>query len=382
MKITILTQPLGHNYGGLLQAYALQRYLKNIGCDVETLDRRSPGNTSIPIKTQLINVIRLLIGRIKSIPTTKRQLLVLKNLAEFRDQRLIMTKTVTSEEEIRDYARNHNIDAFIVGSDQVWRPRYSPSILNFYLDFLDDVSSPAKRISYAASFGVDVWEYQDDVTKRCKTLIKKFDAVSVREQSAVELCKSKLETDAEWVVDPTLLLEVADYQALIDTCEINYNKDCIISYVLDSGADKRSIANIVSNSINKKVVSIKPENKISQFRSKDINKCVYPKVEKWLQSIKESRFVVTDSFHGTVFAILFNRPFIAIGNSRRGMARFESLLSHFGLVNRLVENSNEVTQELIKEKIDWESVNKIREQQAEHGRAFIQKNLFNDMLND
>ncbi|MGQ7262230.1 polysaccharide pyruvyl transferase family protein [Vreelandella sp. V005] len=382
MKITILTQPLGHNYGGLLQAYALQCYLKSIGCDVETLDRRSPGNTSTPIKTQLINVMRLLAGRIKSIPTTKKQLLVLKNLAEFRDQRLTMTKTVTSEEEIRDYARNQNIDAFIVGSDQVWRPRYSPSILNFYLDFLDDVSSPAKRISYAASFGVDVWEYQDDVTKRCKTLIKKFDAVSVREQSAMELCKSKLDTNAEWVVDPTLLLEVADYQALIDTCEINHNKDCIISYVLDSGADKRSIANIVSNSVNKKVVSIKPENKISQFRSKDINRCVYPKVEKWLQSIKDSSFVVTDSFHGTVFAIFFNRPFIAIGNSRRGMARFESLLSHFGLVNRLVENSNEVTQELIKQKIDWATVNKIREQQAEVGRAFIQKNLFNDKLND
>ncbi len=382
MKVSILTQPLGHNYGGLLQAYALQHYLKSIGCDVKTIDRRTPDSTSIPVKTHLINVLRLLAGRIKSIPTTKKQFLVLKHLAEFRDQKLTMTETITSEDGIRDYARNQNADAFIVGSDQVWRPRYSPSILNFYLDFLDDVSSPAKRIAYAASFGVDAWEYPHEVTERCKSLIKKFDAVSVREQSAVELCKSKLNMNVAWVVDPTLLLDVSDYLELIKTCGVNNNKDCVISYVLDPDLDKRSIADIVSHTVSKKVVSIRPERKISQVRHRDISQCVYPRVEEWLQSIKEASFVVTDSFHGTVFAILFNKPFIAIGNSSRGMARFESLLSHFGLVNRLVENSNEVTQQLIHQKIDWAPVNNIRKQQAEDGRIFIQKNLFNDKIND
>lgn len=382
MKIIILTQPLGHNYGGLLQAYALQSYLKSIGCDVETLDRRSPNKTAIPIKVQLINILRLLAGRIKSIPTEKKHSLILKNLTEFRDQRLAMSRVITSEEEVRDYASNQKADAFIVGSDQVWRPRYSPSILNFYLDFLEDINSSAKRLAYAASFGVDSWEYQEDITDRCKSLIKKFDAVSVREQSAVELCKSKFNTDAAWVVDPTLLLEASDYDELINTGGINNNKDCIISYILDPSADKRSIADIISNAVDKKVASIKPGSKISQVRSWDLGKCIYPKVETWLQSIKEANFLVTDSFHGTVFAILFNKPFIAIGNSARGMARFESLLSHFGLVDRLVETSSEVTKELIHRRIDWATVNKIRKKHAKDGRSFIQNNLFSDNRND
>lgn len=376
MKVAILTQPLGHNYGGLLQAYALQTYLKKLGCEVETLDRRAAGAERISLKVHALYLARLMLGRIKLLPTESRKAWVLSELAAFRDRRLTMSPRIVSEQEIRDYYRERNFDAFIVGSDQVWRPRYSPGILNFYLDFLDDIKSPAKRIAYAASFGVDEWEYPSELTEKCKNLAQKFDAISVRENSAVDVCRDKLGVSAQWVADPTLLLEPGDYEPLIAECEKNANAGCVLSYVLDPAPEKRSIADNVGRALRTNVFSIKPEYSLTQVRAKDIAKCRFPGVESWLQAFHGASFVVTDSFHGTVFAILFNKPFIAIGNSARGMARFESLLSQFGLTDRLVESMAEVSTEVVQSRIDWDVVNDKREALARVSRQFLQTQLF------
>lgn len=374
-KVGILTQPLGHNYGGLLQAYALQTYLKKLGCEVETLDRRAPEVGRASPKRHIINLARLMLGRIKSIPTAKRQAWVLEELAHFRDRRITISPRITSEQELREYYRGRKFDAFVVGSDQVWRPRYSPSILNFFLDFLDNIKSSAKRLSYAASFGVDDWEYSSELTEQCKSLAQKFDGISVRESSAVSLCKEKLGVSAECVVDPTLLLEPADYEPLISECGENVNAGCVLSYVLDPAPEKRYIADTVGSSLGIKVFSIKPQHSVAQVRTKDLDKCRFPSVESWLQAFRDTSFVVTDSFHGTVFAILFNKPFIAVGNSARGMARFESLLSQFGLADRLVESPSEVVPELFHNKIDWDTVNTRREALADVGRKFLKTHL-------
>lgn len=375
MKVAILTQPLGHNYGGLLQAYSLQTYLKKLGCEVETLDRRNPDAGSVSTKSHILNLARLLLGRIKSIPTAKRQARVLEELAQFRGRRIIMSPRITGEQELREYYRDRNFEAFIVGSDQVWRPRYSPCLSNFFLDFLDDIESPAKRFAYAASFGVDDWEYSSELTEKCKRLAQNFDAITVRESSAVSLCKDKLGVSVECVVDPTLLLGRSDYELLMNECPANSNADCVLSYVLDPAPEKRSIAGEVGSLLGLKVFSIKPEYSVTQLHTKDFEKCRYPSVESWLQAFRDANFVVTDSFHGTVFAILFNQPFIAVGNSARGMARFESLLSQFGLVDRLVESAAHVTPELIHNKIDWDTVNNRREALAEVGRKFLKTHL-------
>lgn len=381
MRVSILTQPLGHNYGGLLQAYALQTYLKKLHCEVETVDRRKPVGNSLLIKSYIRNVIKLLLGRIKSIPTERRQSEALRNLVDFRDRRLAMSPTITTEKQIRDYFRARKFDVVIVGSDQVWRPLYSPSILNFYLDFLKDIDSPEKRLAYAASFGVDNWEYTDDLTEKCKVLARQFCAVSVREKSAVELCENKFGVSAKCVVDPTLLLEPTEYDLLISEGTENKSKGCVLSYILDPAPEKRSISDIVGKALGADVFSVKPEYSIAQVRAVDIGQCCFPSVENWLQALRYASFVVTDSFHGVAFSILFNKPFIAIGNSTRGMARFESLLSQFGLVERLVESRNEVTPELIQGQIDWDLVNRLRRTLAEEGREFLKNNLFGASLN-
>jgi len=375
MKIAVLTQPLGHNYGGLLQAYALQTYLKSLGCDVETLDRRSQENHFTPLKVYLLNVARLALGRIETIPTARKQALVLRNLTEFRDHKLAMSPTITSEQQIREYFRTRRFDAFIVGSDQVWRPKYSPSIFNYYLDFLDDIKSPAKRIAYAASFGVKDWEYSGELTEKCKVLVQKFDAVSVRESSAVDLCEDKFCSAANWVVDPTLLLEPSDYDPLINDCSDNSRAECVISYVLDPAPEKRSIAEMVGKSLGIEVFSIKPEHTITQVRANELKKCKLPSVEEWLCVFHDASFVVTDSFHGAVFSILFNKPFLAVGNSIRGMARFESLLLQFGLTERLVDTPGDVSSGLIYSKIDWAKVNNKRKLLAVEGQKFLKTHL-------
>ena len=381
MRVSILTQPLGHNYGGLLQAYALQVYLKRIGCDVETLDRRVPVEQVTVAKGYIINLVRFLLGRIKSIPTNRKQSFVLQNLADFRDKNLVLSKRITSEIQLRDYFFRNKFEAVIVGSDQVWRPMYSPSILNFYLDFLNDIDSKPIRVAYAASFGVSEWEYPEDVTEKCRPLIKKFDAVSVREKSAVDLCKSKLGITSDWVVDPTLLLDPSDYEELIDQEAENPHKSLVLSYILDASKDKQQIATAVAEILQTDFFHIKPEKSISEVRSNDLGQCVFPRVETWLRSFRDASFVVTDSFHGSAFAILFNRPFVAVGNSKRGMARFESLLSMFGLEHRLVETEDDITPDLINKVIDWDKVNGLRERFAREGKLFLKNYLFSEKVN-
>lgn len=379
MKISILTQPLGHNYGGLLQAYALQAHLRAQGHDVETLDRRKrEKSTKSVVKAYIRNSVRYALGRIKSIPTRKREAFVYQKLADFRDRHLRLSQRIDSEATLRDYYRRHPVDAVIVGSDQVWRPIYSPSITNFFLDFLEDVEAAgqpsATRISYAASFGVDDWEFSAEQTDICRALIQKFDAVSVREQSAQLLCQEHLGVDAEWVVDPTLLLEAADYDTLMPA-GTSAHKGKILTYVLDPAAGKQAIAGKVAGILQKDLFSVKPQKTLTEVTADQQQQCQYPGVGEWLQGFRDAAFVVTDSFHGCVFAIIFNKPFIAVGNAKRGLSRFHSLLQIFGLEDRLISDQQQVTPELIAAAIDWDKVNLIRQNKAREAQAFLARHL-------
>lgn len=375
MKIAVLTQPLGHNYGGLLQAFALQRYLIKIGYDVETIDRRAEKVASPSIKSQIRNMGRLLFGRIKSLPTEKRRADTLSNLVEFRDRKLTMSPKISSSEALKEHFSKERFAAVIVGSDQVWRLRYSPNILNFYLDFIDDIDSPIRKVSYAASFGVEEWEYPPELTAQCGRLLRRFDAVSVRENSAVSLCQEKFGIEPRWVVDPTLLLDSEDYIELLQGAKNNFCANRIVAYILERSDESKNIIDAACKSLECAASTIIPETPITHVRASDLGKCRYPSVEFWIQSFKNSRFVITDSFHGTVFAILFNRPFISIGNPKRGMARFESLLSQFDLEDRLVHSSSEITQDMFLNEIDWRAVNLKRRLLSAEGQNFIKENL-------
>lgn len=375
MKIAILTQPLGHNYGGLLQAFALQKYLKDQGHDVETLDRRAPEQPLQAAREYCINTAKFLLGRIGTVPTSDKLGMMYQQLEAFRDRNLTLSPRITSEQALRDYYRSLPFDAFVVGSDQVWRPRYSPALSNYFLDFLDDIDRPARRLSYAASFGVDEWEFTPEATARCRELLARFDAVSVREESGVALCEQYLGRSAEYVPDPTFLLERADYETLIGSHSGPDNRGQVLSYVLDTQPSKQQIVTRVVDSLGSKSFTVKPQKSLMEVRRANFDECRYPGVDTWLQGFRDASFVVTDSFHGTVFSILFNKPFIAVGNRTRGLSRFHSLLSQFGLQERLVENADDITPERLQTDIAWESVNRIRQQQQALGRQFLNDNL-------
>jgi polysaccharide pyruvyl transferase WcaK-like protein len=235
-----------------------------------------------------------------------------------------------------------------------------------------------KRISYAASFGKDdLSEYGDKLIKKSAALAKKFDAISVREDSGVDICNEYWGVKAQQHVDPTLLLEKNDYLKLIHE-DINILKKSdgqISTYVLDSDKNKDEIIDKVCSHLKLKSFDIMPPKPMTkkELRSNP-NKYALPHVTQWLKSFKDADFVITDSFHGTVFSIIFNKPFIAIGNKERGLTRFSSLLRLFKLEDRLVSNSNGALS-IVNSPINWREVNDVKFREKKRGIKYLIDNL-------
>ena len=249
-------------------------------------------------------------------------------------------------------------DTFIVGSDQIWRPKYSSFLPTYFLDFTNKKS--CKRISYAASFGVTDWELSRKQTILCKSLVKQFDAISVREDSAISLCKTYFETDAVHVLDPTLLLDEIDYSALVEQVNEPVCSGNLMSYILDSSDEKKLILNEIARVCCLKPFEVMPKQTLANSTKKQLHLCSYPAVTKWIRGFMDAEYVVTDSFHGSVFAIIFNKPFITIGNKDRGLTRFNSLFRYFSLEDRLIYSFSELSMERIKAPINFERVNALR----------------------
>ena len=271
---------------------------------------------------------------------------------------------------MRSYAEKENFDAFVVGSDQVWRPCYNSSIERPFLAFAQGL--PVKRISYASSFGVDFWEYTPQQTAVAVELIKGFDAVSVREESAVGLCKEYLQCDARLVLDPTMLLDKEKYEALVIAEGEPRSAGSLFTYILDNNADKQRIIEEIAVERCLQPFAIMPQ-RVDAQSIRNIDNCVYPTVTAWLRAFMDADFVVCDSFHGAVFSIIFNKPFIVLANSARGNARFASLLALFGLGERMTDSSH--YEEIIHKEIDWQAVNKRKEGLRAESLMFLQNCL-------
>ena len=239
-----------------------------------------------------------------------------------------------------------------------------------FLDFVQD--RQVKRIAYAASFGVDNWEFSQEQTFQCKKLIQMFDAVSVREKSGVELCQTKLgRNDTQWVLDPTMLLDQKDYLSLINSSNTGKSEGQLFYYILDATPLKISIVDALSSKHNLK--SFKVSAPIDDF-TLPAEMRVQPPVEKWLAAFRDADFVVTDSFHACVFSILFQKQFVVIGNQFRGSTRMQSLLEMFGLSSRLVDNIEEA-QRL--DEIDYNAISERLSLMREKSTSF----LFNSLMN-
>ncbi len=345
MKIGILTHPLDYNYGCLLQAFALQKTLKDMGHDVITINRHSDPNRSVivSLKSWVLRLARKIQGHTVSLawnpslsPAEKN--ILSSNTKLFVDRCIIHTEIVYPKDLV-GIDLKYAFEAYIVGSDQVWLPHFSS---NCFLDFVkrDNV----KRVFYAASSGSSSFADDPELVSKCKVLSEKLSGISVREDFLIPVAKRALGKDAIQVLDPTLLLDADDY---LFACIENVSSSPIIfTYILDKTEAKRQLIEKVYNELGLPVVSGTVEKDYKKNAKMDILKCVYPSIDHWILNLSRAKFVVTDSFHGTCMSIVFRKPFVVVGNKARGINRFLSVLKLFGLENRLITKASEFKPDL------------------------------------
>lgn len=375
MKIGILTHRLGTNYGGVLQNFALQEVLRNLGHDPITLNHNPKSGYPwyIKIASVCIRIIRKLKGdkvALKAWATKEEQ----KQISKFTD--IFISKYIKTTEPFRlsEIDRfKYSFDAIFVGSDQVWNPHYMKPIERFFLSDFTDVN--VIKIAYAASFGGESWMFSNKETVRCKELVKRFKAVSVRENTGIDMCNKYLNCKAEFVLDPTLLVPVECYIKLIQKSNLSPLTDkTMMTYVLDKSKEKQVIVQRLSDKLSLNINSVIPQKCIWEAGKNSIEDCVFPPVEEWLRGVKDADFVVTDSFHGTVFSLIFNKPFVTILNKNRGADRFTSLLGYLDLMDRLVTTVGEA-ETVINKPINYSLINDKLNALRESSINFIQCNL-------
>lgn len=377
MRICILTQPLQTNYGGLLQAFALQTVLKRMGHEVLTEDRKPNKATIISRTKQFISWILSYVPfqhRFKRYWTRSSEQYGVISQETNKFILNYISTTVPVDTPKKQMLKPYAFQCYVVGSDQVWRPMYSPYLTNYFLDFTKGQN--VKRIAYAASFGTDDWEFTPKQTRKCSLLIRHFDAISVRELSAIDVCKEHLGVEPIYVLDPTMLLEKEDYEQLVTQEEEPLSPGNLFCYILDRSEEKQQIIRYVEESTRLTAFSVMPKYDATEYNvNNHLNDCIYPRVTQWLRAFMDAEMVVTDSFHGCVFSIIFNKPFWVIGNKERGMARFHSLLSMFGLQDRLIEPQHLQNMNWHSPSINWEKVNECRKVWKKKSFDFLNTNL-------
>lgn len=379
MRIGIVTQPLRWNYGGILQNFALQTVLKRLGHQVVTLDEPIVPNRS-PFrwcKAMAMTTLSSLKHRRRPryfpfLIIKKYHATIYRHTERFVEQN-INVKRNTNHRRLR----NADFDALVLGSDQVWRKVYCEDIGISFLEFAKNWTN-IKRIAYAASFGTDTWGNMHSwQVKRCVRLAAKFDAMSVREASGTALCKQYFNRDAMHVLDPTMLLDADDYLAVSSQFHIDMDARSLFCYVLDTRAETTAAINGITARLGLTPHYCMPKYTdiiTSKEARRHLDESTFPPVEQWLQSFANASMVFTDSFHGTVFSIIFNKPFWVIGNKERGMARFDALLGIYGLQDRIISPEQLATADL-NAPIDWQRVNAIREQWKQKSLKFLTDNL-------
>lgn len=372
MKIGILTLPLHSNYGGNLQAWALMRTLRELGHEVWLIDLeryRTPWwrKPAVLLKQAFKRYVQGRRDVILGISVFDPPELARRE-AHARDfiARNIAPRTHKFS-STSDLARNitrYEFDAIVVGSDQVWRPQYTPNIDDHFLGFLGDAGR-TRRVAYAASFGTEDWQFTDEQTARLGGLLKRFDAVALREDSGVLLCNEKFQVDARHVVDPTLLVDREDYIDLIGAGTGGAPGPMLFTYLLDKSAEKLSVLNWLQER-----TGLRPMTPADLSDEATRGGGVIPAVGSWIRGFRDADYVFTDSFHGCVFSIIFRKPFIAFGNPRRGLSRFTSLLAVFGLDERLVLGVNDI-EKAFNSPIDWSKVERELDRQRGLSREFF-----------
>ncbi|WP_288254660.1 polysaccharide pyruvyl transferase family protein [uncultured Hydrogenophaga sp.] len=377
MNVGILTFHFSDNYGAALQAYALRRWLTEHGHRAHFIDYRPAhiehgGRLSLPTSPEKLKanlkVVYLALSSFLHQHFGNRD--QRDKFAHFRERFLDVASDAAPTDNGASLAAAQAFDLIVAGSDQIWSPSqhfgFDP---NYFLAFAD--AFRARKISYAASFGRD--RVSSSEAEQLPRLLHHFDAISVREASGVTLVEQATGQRPANVPDPTLLHD--NYTELTDRAPIAPDEPYVFCYGLRSPDNIRQTAELVSRQLNCRILS--PHN--PHRRWAEIGTTVYPDPGEWVGLVKNARFVVTNSFHGTVFALLFRKPFIVAGltgDKAAANARAINLLRAVRLENRFAPSFSEhSTQALMNSPIDWANVDQRLGDLRQAGSDFLSAQL-------
>lgn len=339
-KVAILTWLNNENYGSILQAYALQAFIKNNGYNVVDIDYDASNRAKLINWIKNRNSLNLFGDKIKrktskifsknTIDFSQRKL----KFKDFKKENIVTTRKYSSPKELIELRNKYDI--YVCGSDQIWSPKLMNPV--FYFSFLD---KDDYKISYAPSLGVS--NIDDRKKELIKELLKGFNFISVREEKGKELLKDLTKKDITVQLDPTLLLCKEDWEKLLINRN-NINNEYIFLYLLtpnDKYIEKvKEIAKRENLNVKVVLTDIGPYNTGFEELS-DVGPL------DWLALIKGAKYVFTDSFHGSIFSIIFNKQFILFkrfNDMKKGSenSRIINLSKKFGFEDRIADENTKI----------------------------------------
>ena len=361
MKIGIITYHCSNNYGAQLQAYATCYFLRQMGHDAEILDCNTIGNG--PIFRWAWHSPRAILGSIRNnmlslVSEKKRQCL----FERFSHNMLSLSKPCHTKQEIDKACKEY--DYIITGSDQVWHPMICEGHTYFFLDLPIPTN---RKIAYAPSFGVS--EYNKEDVDKYMPLIKDIGHLSVREESGRDLIKKYTGRDTKIVVDPTMLLTKADWDNIAISSK--YKKYLFYFTILDepNGTDE-----LVRKIAREKGLQIVRIGTVRDIIKKDFINARANGPQQFLGLVRDADFIVTTSFHGTVFSILYEKQFLCVLNNNDRNSRMETLLCKLGLEDRMVRNVHSETVD-DKSSINYKAVDSKLKELRKESAQFIKESI-------
>lgn len=367
MDIGILTfYSSQDNYGQTLQLYALQQVLKSMGHSPELIRiPELPDPSEVTFKVLLKRFVKKVLKKLKKrkVHLNKTNLILPdRNFDSFKAQYINTHPIVFNYEEL--YESPPQKTCFIVGSDQVW----SLGAKQFFLDWV----TSGIKVSYAASFGG--FRLPRENRRFYRIALNNFDHISVREQDGIRFCKEVDIDNVEVVLDPTLLLDKSHYETLIQSNLDRTEKSYILIYLIGWKIEF-DISKIYewaqNNGYEVKYVA-------SQGRNDDYEK-VYPTIPEWLGLIRNAEYVITNSFHGTVFSILMEKEFLVLPLSQYAAPmnnRLKELLYPLGLEDRLYWKS----MDSFKNKIKYDEVKRLLDKKIQKSYEWLENAVGNNKM--
>lgn len=364
-----------NNYGAELQAYATQKVLQLMGYDAELINypfyknsRHIPTDASKPV-----------------FPMPFKKKLEEWAYPKVANLKLFVQHTISEEKRLTNFARFHNwytkfspeyrtiealfsaekkYDAYIVGSDQVWNPGVYSSLDPYFLKF---APKDRKRISYASSFGVS--SFPNYTKEYYKEALSGLDYISVREENAVQIVKDLSGREAQWVLDPTLLLNVPEWMDVANPIA-DLPEKFVLLYELTPCSYLKELSLKIANEKGIKVVRITKDAALIEKDGSIFNATnAGPSEFLWMFDLAD--FVVTNSFHGTAFSINFNKDFYVVTPARmKNNSRQQSILRLFNLSERIIKEG-EALPDKNQWKVDFEPVNSILEREREKSKEYL-----------